>query len=762
LRAAASWPGANCPRIASAGAPERGRGRRRSSGRFATGSPDRDDRPPTAAGPINEEPTMRMILRSGLCAAVVCAAGCAAAGPGRDVDTLNNRKDQMNATGRRQLIVDAGSPRADDGNPGTPDAPLATINAAAQRARPGDTVLVMPGVYREWVRPARSGRPDAPIVYQAARPGRVVVKGSDRFEPNWYRHDTLDGVWVADLPETGYTYRNPYLTGLSISDKDHKPIARPHDGPEFPLTLGQVFVDSKLAKQVEFHDQLASLAGTWMVGPAGRQLWLHLPAGVDDPTDTAIELSVRHRIFCPIRRGLTHIHVRGFVFEHCANQGSFPQAGAVSLRSGSHWLIENNTIRWAKSIGLDVGFEYWEPAQIPDVTPQDLRPFYPADNLIRGNTVADNGLCGIAGINTYRMRIVGNVVERNNYLGHVPNRGSKTWWEHGGIKTHGLIDGVIEGNLVRNNDGPGIWTDNGFVRARITRNVVLNNRRMGIFVEMGYGPILIDNNFIAMTRLGDGLYAHDASHVTVTHNTICGNGNWGLWCAWATDRTYRHTREDGTQHREPATHSHWRIRNNLFIANRRGEISLPLEIPGTVEDNRSDHNMFLGGGTFPDGAHEQIHPLFQVNAKRQTTADDVVAALKKALADADWPREKWPDVEFYRRHLFLSLELWRVFTGNDLHSTFAKAKGIDPSALSGFLELRMDHEIPTVPDEPDDRVTHDLLGRPYVPGQARPGCNQTIRNGWNRFILWPLPTPPGRADRPAAPAPDETPASSLR
>ena len=40
---------------------------------------------------------------------------------------------------------------------GSPDAPFRTINRAAELARPGDTVVVHSGEYREWVRPRRGG-----------------------------------------------------------------------------------------------------------------------------------------------------------------------------------------------------------------------------------------------------------------------------------------------------------------------------------------------------------------------------------------------------------------------------------------------------------------------------------------------------------------------------------------------------------------------------------------------------------------------------
>ena len=640
-----------------------------------------------------------------------------------------------------RLVVDCTSPNADEANAGTPDRPFATINAAAQRAKPGDTVLVRPGVYREWVRPARGGTADAPIVYEAAERDRVIVKGSDLFEPDWARHESLGAVWTAALPKDAFTYRNPYTTGESISGEDHNPTARPHEGPEFPLTLGQVFVDGRILTQVEFHEQLAALAGVWMVSPDGRELWLHLPDGVPEPRDAEVELSVRHRIFSPIRRGLEYIHVHGFVFEHCANQGSFPQAGAVSLRSGSQWLIENNTVRFANSIGIDIGMEFWKHDQIPDTLPEDNRDFMPSDNVIRGNRVTDNGLCGIAGIGTLRTRIVGNVIERNNALGHTPNRGKKVWEEEGGIKTHGMAYGHIEGNLVRNNDGPGIWIDNGFTHARITRNVVIGNLRMGIFMELGSGPALIDNNFVGHTRMGDGFYSHDAARITVTHNTFFGNGNWGLWCAWATDRRYRcHVDESGEMHYEDSHHTGWRIRNNLFVGNRAGTISLPLEIPGKVEDNRSDHNLFLGGGMGTDLSEDVIYPLFQVNhVHRKRTREDVAKAMVEALTKAGWPPEQMPNPEFYKRHLLLSVEMWRAFTGNDQHSQWGQTGRPNLSAVSCFFEIKPDEEPPTVPDEPDERITHDLLGRPYQHGSARPGCMQGIDKGWNREVLWPLP-----------------------
>ena len=48
-----------------------------------------------------------------------------------------------------------------DGSLGTP---FRRISEAAKIAKPGDEVLVFPGVYREYVNPERGGTEDAPIL----------------------------------------------------------------------------------------------------------------------------------------------------------------------------------------------------------------------------------------------------------------------------------------------------------------------------------------------------------------------------------------------------------------------------------------------------------------------------------------------------------------------------------------------------------------------------------------------------------------------
>ena len=63
---------------------------------------------------------------------------------------------------------------------GSPDAPFATINAAAAIAEAGTRVLIHQGTYRECVRPAFGSEDAAHMVaYEAAGDGEVLIKASE-------------------------------------------------------------------------------------------------------------------------------------------------------------------------------------------------------------------------------------------------------------------------------------------------------------------------------------------------------------------------------------------------------------------------------------------------------------------------------------------------------------------------------------------------------------------------------------------------------
>ena len=83
----------------------------------------------------------------------------------------------------------------DDANPGTRMQPFKTIQKAASLMVPGDVCTVSRGVYRETIRPAVSGKPGTPLLFQAATGETVTISGADE-SSRWQQY--TGGVYRAN------------------------------------------------------------------------------------------------------------------------------------------------------------------------------------------------------------------------------------------------------------------------------------------------------------------------------------------------------------------------------------------------------------------------------------------------------------------------------------------------------------------------------------------------------------------------------------
>ncbi|NJK93503.1 MAG: right-handed parallel beta-helix repeat-containing protein [Blastochloris sp.] len=311
----------------------------------------------------------------------------------------------------------------------------------------------------------------------------------------------------------------------------------------------------------------------------------------------------------PLQRGLGYLILRGLTIEHGANHfgcwgvNNWGQCGLLSTRGGHHWTIENCIIRHAKGAGIDCGIEgAKEKAEggppFPDLEHATVDWTVVGHHLIQNNHISDNGLCGICGLGQTGTQLLYNHIERNNALGW-----TSPWWEFGGAKFHYFFDGRIEGNLIRDNEAHGLWLDCQFKGTRVTRNVILNNLWSGINLEYARGPVLVDHNIIALTRQGDGIYGHDVSEMTIAHNLLYANSNFGVWLAYCTNRVP--VEDAGSDHR---------ILNNMILGNKIGAVSLSLPWLGS-KNNLSEHNLLMGSGQNLDEGSGPFPPFFQINNK---------------------------------------------------------------------------------------------------------------------------------------------------
>lgn len=626
----------------------------------------------------------------------------------------------------RTWIVNQNHPNASDKGEGTQTRPFKTISRAAELARPGDTILVYSGIYRERIAPPRGGEPERPIIYKAVPGEKVIIKGSEIWTPEPQPLEGYPNVCSGTLNSDRFrdlSDYNPYRIKLQRMNGNR--------------TLGQVFVDGEPLDEVDSLEQLLRKENSWIFSPDKDRLYVHFAASPTPPQSRLVEVTVRERIFAPYQRGLGYIHVQGFIFEHAANQfpsafwdkKNTPQTGAVGTRSGHHWVIENNIIRYAKAIGLDCGSE--APYEIAGEPIPEVVGYH----LIRNNLINDNGCCGIAGFRHTGTQIIGNQIERNNRLGW-------TAPETGGIKVHMFVDGLIEANLVRDNDASGIWLDNIWHNSRVTRNVVINNLGSGIFVEMGNGPILVDNNVVAYTRLGDGIYTHDASGVTVAHNLLYGNSHFGVYMRTVTERQFK--QENGEL--KVVETSHQRIYNNVFVDNYRGNICLPLPSKRGF-DNRSDYNLLIGGTQWQWEGLGFARFVLNTNDGR-IKREQLLEAFRAAL-DAGNFAEK-PNLELWIEQPYLTLDWWRVLTENDIHSVAPKIdlgevevgaieKGsMNLSARGLYIEFASDEPLQMLHPPSVKGVDRDFFANPMPTENLLAGPFQNLRKGENWFYLWSI------------------------
>jgi hypothetical protein len=422
------------------------------------------------------------------------------------------------------------SPQGNDANPGTFEKPIQTISSGARRAQPGDTVLVQGGVYRERITPMRGGLPEMPITYRAENGKRVLIKGSETWKPKWRKEGK--GIYSAkpddhlfdDRSSEYLDHYNPFkvlLASTPYRREGKKEAERKEEGDnrfgetddDIAYTCGQIIVNDLPWMEVPLQEELASKA--WWYDQKTERIWIHFGGLIPEEQD--IEITTRRRLFAPVQRGLGHIVVEGFIFEHCGNQyptnfwkeDKYAQKGAIGLEAGYHWIIRNNLVRYAKTIAIDCG-------RVDGNTPYNG---YSHDNLIEGNYFIDNGSAGILSYGSKNLIIRNNVILRNNTL----NFFGKKRWEHGGIKCHHLKNGRIEGNYIaRNSYSPGIWLDNEFPGSRINRNIIHHNGTHGIFLEMSnykFDQLWVDHNLIFENQM-DAVYIHDASGATFSHNLI--------------------------------------------------------------------------------------------------------------------------------------------------------------------------------------------------------------------------------------------------
>lgn len=470
--------------------------------------------------------------------------------------------------------------KAADSNPGTEELPFATIGKAAAVLQPGEKVVIHRGVYRECVRPARGGNgPDRMIHYQAAPGEDVRVRASEAWSPTFepssgwrlYPRDKPEQprAWMAEFPEEWFGPYNPFAS-LNLPQSEYTRALPANIGYEMQKRRGMIFLDGRPLKQVLLPEEIGETDGTFWVETPSR---VHIRMWDDaDPNGLTFEVTTREQAFAPKEFYLGYIRVSGIAFEYGADGFPVPQKGLVSAMRGHHWILEDCRVRWANSIGIDVGNQSWHAER-----PENLER---GGHIVRRNTVADCGVCGIAGC--------GNVdwsLFEDNTVENICGRDIEEFWETAGIKLHLCNSVLIRNNVIRHvRYAPGLWLDCMNHNCRITENVIADIEGIngGLYLEVSHDPNMIDHNIFWDIRVPENRHAVniDTGEKSIVAHNLIGRVRGGHGVGADLNQADRVV--DG---RNGLCRQH-RVLNNIFV-------DCPKRILfSRAESNFSDGNLF--------------------------------------------------------------------------------------------------------------------------------------------------------------------------
>ena len=419
-----------------------------------------------------------------------------------------------------QYVVDQKNAAANDDNPGNADKPFLTLNKAADIARAGDTVVVKPGLYREYAGLFHSGTAEAPIRFQADPPGSVTVSGSD-----------LISAWEPE-PNSDPIYGTPWNHVFAIgTDENGKYVEHHPDNAPLWGRCEQAFVEGRPLKPCASLEELRSswaeftadkkdkkesellktpepnlgkpFAGMFFADTVKEKrfyLWL---ADGSDPRKHQVELSARPKLIGSdpwnFKEGTQYVQVSGFIFRHGA---TFAQRAGVWL-NGKNNLLENCIIEDMAGSGAAV------------------------NGTMRRCVLRHNGHCGGGALGD------GFVNEESLWEDNAwkpIDRG----WDSAGFKICDVDGGVLQKCVFRHNGGSGLWFDVHARNILVTNCVFMENEGSGIMIEISRNIRVIHNlcvrnavNVVGKIDAGAwssaGLLLAECENCILSWNTCFGN-----------------------------------------------------------------------------------------------------------------------------------------------------------------------------------------------------------------------------------------------
>ena len=430
---------------------------------------------------------------------------------------------------------------------GSKESPFKAINDAAKIAKPGDEVIVAPGIYREYVNPRYSGTEENRITYRSEKPLEAIITGAE-VVTDWKKYKGT--TYVTRIDNSVFGAYNPYIQEV----EGDWYFADNH------MHTGSVYVNDRMFYEAGSLDEC--LKGEvyelswepeysiykWYTCQDKKTDETVIYANFQDlnPAKEKVEIAVRRNCFMPSEKYIGYITLSGFNVNKAATTWAPPAAfqdGMIGAHWSKGWIIEDCDISGSKCCGISFGnysqenndnYFFHKHVKSPTQMERDAvcRAQYDGwtketvgSHIVRRCNIHHCEQTGIVG----RMGCVFSIIE-DNHIHHINNMHQLGGAEIAGIKFHAAIDVIFRRNHIHH-CSMGIWTDWEAQGTRITQNFLHDNNPpkgmkvkpdnfdQDIFVEVGHGPTLIDNNIL----LSQCSLRIATEGVAMVHNLICGS-----------------------------------------------------------------------------------------------------------------------------------------------------------------------------------------------------------------------------------------------
>lgn len=381
------------------------------------------------------------------------------------------------------LVVDQANPRAADTAAGTAAAPLKTISGAVAKVKPGDTILVKPGIYRENFELPKTTA-EAPITVAGTDPkNRPSVRGSDVVKGPWTKTPVKLNAPGPQAPAIYSCPFDPYTQMVFVDDEPLQQIGVwEYIGPKDQGTPGWEWI-----VKFEGKNEADMRPGTFYYDREGKKLHVWLADG-SDPSKHRVEAAVRFI-------GVTlndHCTARNLDVRHCQ---MYPKKGECALVGrGDGVVIDNCRVVHNDFAGVMI---------------------QGSNHTMRGCELAYNGNCGLTSSFMNGALMIDNTTHHNNTRHYAPG------WLDGGMKIHEFKDAKFIRHHAYDEPGAGLWFDISCLNALVADSR-FENCAVGLYYEISRWGVIVNN---VARDCGMGLWSY-SSDVLIANNVCdrCGEG----------------------------------------------------------------------------------------------------------------------------------------------------------------------------------------------------------------------------------------------